>query len=163
MVAALLLAASAYSFSQSSLQPALPALRADLGTTAVGSNAVFSAFFVSGAISTVIFGRLGDLAGQRRMLLLALAAFCGGSVLCATASGIVVLIAGRTVMGAAAAIFPLAFSIVGQELPSRQVPGALALLSGVLGLGVACGLMAGGVLADSVGWRWIADSRRSRA
>jgi MFS family permease len=119
---ALMLAAIAYAVSQSSLQPALPALRADLHTTEAGANAVFSAFFVSGAINTVLLGRLGDVVGRRKMLLLVLAIFSAGSLVCAVAPSILVLIVGRIAMGAAAAQFPLAFATIRRNCRAKGSP-----------------------------------------
>lgn len=114
-----------------------------------------SAFFVAGASTAGLVGRLGDMWGKRRILIAVLSLFSIGAAGCAASSALPLLILGRVVMGCAAGLFPLAFSIIRDELPPDRVSGGLALTSSSIGLGGAVGLILGGAIADSIGFRWI--------
>jgi MFS family permease len=155
IVGPLLIGALAYAQAQTSLTPAIPTIQVEYGTTAVGATAVASAFFVSGAVTAGLTGRLGDLFGKRRVSLAVLVLFNVGAVLCALAPTLAVLLVGRVVMGTSVALLPLAFAIVRDELPTARVPHALALLGGVVGVGAALGMVTGGLVTDHLGLDWV--------
>jgi MFS family permease len=155
VLGALVLAAIAYSTTQTMLVPALPGIERDLGTTAVGATALVSVFFVSGAVTTGVFGRLGDMFGKRRLLLVELGLFSFGAVLCALAPSLELLLAGRIVMGTGLAIFPLSFAIVRDTFPRERVPGAVVVLAATGGTGAALGQALGGPVSDGLGYHWV--------
>jgi MFS family permease len=155
VLGALVLAAVTYSVTQTLLVPAIPGIQRDLGTTAVGATALVSVFFISGAVTTGIVGRLGDMFGKRRLLLIELALFSLGALLCALASSLHLLLAGRIVMGTGLAIFPLSFSIVRDTFPKPRVPGAVVVLAATGGTGAALGQALGGPVADGLGYHWV--------
>ena len=151
IVSALSLVVLTYAVSQTLLIPSLPEIQLELGTSAVGATSLFSAFFVSGAVTCGIFGRLGDMFGKRRMIVVQLALFSLGSLLAALAPSLPLLIAGRVVMGSAVGIFALAYSIVRDELPAARVPGAVTLIGGLAATGAAVGQACGGLVTDGLG------------
>ena len=155
VLSALVLAAIAYSTTQTLLVPALPGIQRDLDTTAVGATALVSVFFVSGAVTTGIVGRLGDMFGKRRLLLIELSLFSFGAVLCGLAPSLILLLAGRIVMGTGLAIFPLSFAIVRDTFPREQVPSAVVLLAATGGTGAALGQALGGPVSDTLGYHWV--------
>jgi MFS family permease len=155
VLGALILASLAYSTTQTLLVPALPGIQRDLGTTAVGATALVSVFFVSGAVTTGVVGRLGDMFGKRRLLVIELALFSFGAVLCALAPTLPLLLAGRMVMGTGLAIFPLSFAIVRDAFPRERVPGAVVALAATGGTGAALGQALGGPVADNLGYHWV--------
>ena len=67
--------------------------------------------------------------GKRKMLVIVLASLVAGSVVAATTSSVAVMILARIVQGGGGAIFPLAFSIIRDELPRERVAGAIGLIS----------------------------------
>lgn len=155
VLGALMLAAMTYSVTQTLLVPALPGIQQDLHTTAVGATALVSVFFVTGAVTTGIAGRLGDMFGKRRLLLIEMGLFSFGAFLCALAPSLRLLLAGRVVMGTALAIFPLSFAIVRDSLPRERVPGAVVALAATGGTGAALGQATGGLVADHLGYHWV--------
>lgn len=154
-LAVLLSAGLAYSVSQTAVIPAVPHVVSSLHTSVSGATWTLSGFFIAAAVTTGLFGRLGDMYGKNRVLAYVLGLFTIGSAIGAAANSIEVLILGRVVMGAGGAIFPLAFAIVRDELPSRQVPRAMGLLSAVIGAGAGIGLLLGGLISDHGSFRLI--------
>ncbi|MFC5137109.1 MFS transporter [Actinomycetospora rhizophila] len=136
---------------------ALPALRDDLGFTATGLSWTVNAYLVPLGGLLLLAGRLGDLAGRRRMLVAGLVLFTLASLACGLATGPAVLVAARAVQGVAAA---MASSVVlGMVVAlfddSRDRARALGAYAFVGAAGASLGLLLGGVLTEAVGWRAI--------
>jgi EmrB/QacA subfamily drug resistance transporter len=101
-------------------------------------------------------GRLGDMIGRRRLLLIGLFHFVVGSLLCAASPGIGVLIAARAVQGAgAAAMMTLTLSFVSESVPPGRIGSVMGLLGTMSAVGTALGPSLGGFLLATIGWRWI--------
>ena len=145
----------AYSLSQTMLVPALTELRTSLHTTQVLVTWLLTSYLVSAAVCTPVFGRLGDMFGKRRMLLVSVGAFAVGNVISALGQDVGVVIAGRVVQGAAGGMFPLLFGIIRDEFPREKVGGGIGLVSSTLGIGSGVGLLLGGVLVDAYSWHAI--------
>lgn len=154
-IASLTLAALAYAVMQMMVVPALPAIEHDLGTGPGGVAWLISAFLLSTAIATPVLGRLGDMYGKERMLVVVLAVFAAGGVLGALATSLPMLIAARVIQGLGGAIFPLAFAIARDVLPPKRFPLAVGLLSGSFGVGGGIGVLASGVIVDHFSWHGI--------
>jgi len=154
-VAILAIATLAFSLQQTMILPALPAFQERFGVSPATSAWLLTAFLLSSAITTPIVGRLGDMHGKARMLLVALVIFAAGSVLAAVAGSFAVVLAGRTVQGAGAAILPLSIGIVRDELPHERVGVAIGTLSSMLGIGGAAALLLAGLLIDHLGIAWL--------
>jgi EmrB/QacA subfamily drug resistance transporter len=154
-VAILAMGALAYSLQQTMILPALPAFQERYGVSTSTSAWLLTSFLLSSAISTPILGRLGDMYGKARMLLIALTAFGAGSVLSAVAGSFTVVLVGRTVQGIGAAILPLAIGIVRDELPRDRVAVGIGTLSSMLGIGGGAALVLAGLLVEHVGLSWL--------
>jgi EmrB/QacA subfamily drug resistance transporter len=146
--AVLALAGMSFSLLQSLVAPALPAIQHSLHTTPGAVTWVLTAYLLSACVATPILGRLGDMFGKARMLVVAIAAFGIGLLMAAVATSIEVLIAARVVQGFAGAIFPLAFGIIRDEFPRDQVHGRIALMSSLLAVGGGAGIVLAGPIVD---------------
>jgi EmrB/QacA subfamily drug resistance transporter len=152
----LLLAAMAYSLAQTVIVPALPAIQEQTGTSEATVTWLLTAFLLVSSVSTPLVGRLGDMYGKERMLLIALVGFGIGSVVCAVGThSIGVLIAGRVIQGIGGAIFPLSFGIVRDEFPPERVAGSIGTLSSVFGIGGGAGLVLAGICVDHLSVAWL--------
>ena len=151
----LLLAAITFSISQTMMNPALTVIETRFHASEPTVAWTLSGFFIMAALSPSIVGRLGDMTGKKRALVVELAVFSIGAIVCALAPTVSLLIAGRVVMGAGAGIFPLAYSIVRDELEPRRVPAAIGLVAAMVGVGVALGFPLGGLMIDHLGLPWI--------
>jgi MFS family permease len=150
-LAILLLGTFTFAISQTMMNPAFPLIAARFHATEATVAWTLSGFFLTASISPGVSGRLGDMFGKRRVLIIALLLFAGGGAVCALAQSVEVLIAGRLVMGSGAGIFPLSFSIVRDELSPARMTTAIGVLSAMVGLGAALGFPIGGLLLDGPG------------
>lgn len=101
-------------------------------------------------------GRLGDVAGRRRVLLVGTALFTAASLLCSLAPSLWVLIAARAAQGAgAAAMMALTTALVGSAVPADRAGRAIGLLGTLSAAGTALGPSLGGLLTAAFGWRAI--------
>jgi MFS family permease len=136
------------SLSLSLLVPVLPQLAAELHTSSTSTQWLLTATLLTGAVAVPVFGRLGDLYGKKRILIVSLVAFLAGSLICAFTSNIGVMIAGRAVAGLSVAAIPVGISLVGTVLPASRAGNGIALISAMLGAGSALGLPLAGVIAE---------------
>jgi EmrB/QacA subfamily drug resistance transporter len=101
-------------------------------------------------------GRIGDLLGARRVMLTGLVVFTVSSLLCALAGSAGVLLAGRAAQGVGAALLsPAALALLMSTFTGPERGKALGVWAALSGVGTALGVILGGVLTSSVGWRWI--------
>jgi EmrB/QacA subfamily drug resistance transporter len=148
-------AALAYALAQTTVIPAIPDLMGALHTDESGVTWTLTAYLVSAAVFTPLVGRLGDIYGKRRLLVVALFAFAAGSVIAAVSASLWVVVAGRVVQGVGGGIFPLCFAIVRDEFPRDRVARGIGLMSAIAGIGGGLGLVLGGLLVDYVSYHWI--------
>jgi EmrB/QacA subfamily drug resistance transporter len=110
------------------------------------------------AITTLIVsvGRLGDIAGRRRLLLAGISLFTAASVLCGVAPTLSMLIAARAAQGLGAAVMmALTMAFVGETVPKARTGSAMGLLGTMSAIGTALGPSLGGVLIAGAGWQAI--------
>src|SRR3954451_9895141 len=133
---------------------ALPSLVRQLGASVSQLQWVVDAYTVAFAGLLLLAGTLGDRWGRRRSLMIGLAVFAAASACAAFSGGVDQLVAARAVMGAAAAfIMPATLSILTNAfLDPRERAMAIGIWSGVIGIGVVLGPLAGGLLLDHFWW-----------
>jgi MFS family permease len=153
--AVLALAATAFSLLQALVLPALPELERSLHTSSTGVSWLLTANLLSAAIATPILGRFGDMTGKERMLVLVLTALGLGTLICAMATSLPVMILGRSVQGAGGAVFPLAFGIIRDELPPAQIATAIGIISSILGIGTGFGIVLAGPIVEHLSYHWL--------
>jgi MFS family permease len=139
-----------FGLESSIVLPALPVIAQEYSASLISVSWLATGFLLASVVAVPLFGRLGDLFGRRRLLLIGLGAFMVGSLICAVADSIGLLIAGRIVQGGGAAVGPLAFGIVRDTLPREQVTRGIGILVGAAGAGAAIGYLVSGVLVDEV-------------
>jgi EmrB/QacA subfamily drug resistance transporter len=153
--AVLALAATAFSLSQSLVLPALPQLERSLHTTSTGVSWLLTANLLSAAIATPILGRFGDMTGKEKMLVVVLTSLGLGTLICAIATSLPVMILGRAVQGAGGAVFPLAFGIIRDEFPPRRVATGIGIISSILGIGTGAGIVLAGPIVEHLSYHWL--------
>ena len=151
-VAVLAFCGIAVSVMQTLVVPLVSELPQLLHTTSSNASWVVTSTLLAGAVSTPVMGRLGDMFGKRRMLMVALTLLVIGSLTCAVTSELVVMVVGRAIQGGAMGAIPLGISIMRDELPPQKLGSAMALMSSSLGIGGALGLPAAAFVAQHTSW-----------
>ena len=154
-LAVLVTGALAYALSQTMIAPALPQIQKDLGASTTLVTFALTGFLLTASIATPIAGRLGDMFGKERVLVIALTIFGLGSLISAVSHSIEMLILGRAVQGIGGAVFPLSFGIIRDEFPREKVATGIGLISATFGIGGGAGLVLSGVIVDHVAYEWI--------
>ncbi|MET7637176.1 MFS transporter [Streptomyces sp. NPDC005438] len=152
MVGVLSLAGIVVALMQTVVIPLIPELPKLLHSTPADTPWAITATLLAGAVATPVMGRLGDMYGKRRMLLLSLGLLILGSVVGALSESLPPMIVGRTLQGMAAGVIPLGISIMRDELPVERLGSATAMMSASLGVGGALGLPLAAFLAERVDW-----------
>jgi EmrB/QacA subfamily drug resistance transporter len=117
---------------------------------------VILAYLLAITILIVGVGRLGDIAGRRRVLLAGLVAFTVASALCGLAPSLWWLIAARAAQGLGAAVLmALTMAFVGETVPKQRTGSAIGLLGAMSAIGTALGPSLGGIAIAWLGWRAI--------
>jgi len=139
---------------------ALPAIQNELSTSSSAEQLVISSYAAVYAVTLITGGRLGDIYGRGKMFFIGLIGFAAASLLCGFAGSSWVLIAGRILQGATAAIMaPQALASVQAIFPETERPLALSIYGAVFGLASVIGQVLGGILISAdlfhLGWRAI--------
>lgn len=134
---------------------ALPAMLSDLGAPASAASLVVPTYSVLFGALLMLGARLGDRYGHRRVLQVGLAVFAPASALAALAPSLALLVVGRCLLGAAAALsVPPALRLLSAATGGEQARRrALAAWSATGAAAGASGLVLGGQVTDAVGWR----------
>ena len=154
-LAVLSVAGIAFGLLQSLVAPALPDIQRELHTSQSGVAWVLTAYLLSASVATPIIGRLGDIHGKERLLMIVLAVLAAGALVSALAHSLPVMIAGRVIQGAGGGVFPLAFAIIRDEFPPEKVSGGIGLMSSLMGIGGGAGVVLAGPIIDNLGWHWL--------
>ncbi|HZO95776.1 MAG TPA: MFS transporter [Gaiellaceae bacterium] len=153
--AILAVAGIAFALLQSLVAPALGAIQTDLHTSTTAVAWIITGYLLSASVATPVVGRLGDMFGKKRMLVVTLAIVAAGTLVAALATKVGVLIAGRVIQGAGGAIFPLSFAIIRDEFPRERVATGIALISGILGVGGGLGIVLAGPITEHLSYHWL--------
>jgi EmrB/QacA subfamily drug resistance transporter len=136
---------------------ALPSIQRDLGFSQSGLAWVINAYLIAFGGFLLLAGRLGDLAGRKRVYLIGLAIFTGASVLCGLSFSQPMLIAARFIQGIGGAVSSaviLAMIVTLFPKPD-ELAKAFGIFSFIASAGAAIGLLAGGLITQAVSWHWI--------
>jgi EmrB/QacA subfamily drug resistance transporter len=135
---------------------AIPDMRSELHASLAGIGWVLNAYVIVLAVLMITAGRLGDLRGRRALFIAGVAVFTVASVASGMSQTIGELIGARAVQGVGAALLmPQTMAVIIATFPASRRGMALGIWGGVAGLATIAGPTIGGVLVNSLGWRWI--------
>ena len=146
---------AAFALLQSLVVPVLSTLQHDLHTTQNTVTWVLTAYLLSASIFTPIMGRVGDMIGKERVLVVTLVALSIGSLLAALATNVVVMIVARVIQGVGGGVVPLSFGIIRDEFPREKVSGAVGAIASLAAVGAGLGIVVAGPIVDALDYHWL--------
>ncbi|MFC7330294.1 MFS transporter [Marinactinospora rubrisoli] len=131
----------------------LPSIGAEFGASEAELAWVVTGFLLTFSVGVPLYGRVSDRVSLRRLFGFALLAYAAGSLICALAPDLLVLVLGRIVMGVGAAAIPvLSVVAVTRLLPADKRGMAIGVISAASGVGTAAGPAVGGGIGQYLGW-----------
>ncbi len=153
VVALLSCIATMVMYAETMLIPAIPTLIKDFHISYGLSSWLLTAYLISGAVMTPIAGKLSDIYGRKKMLLIIMAIYAVGVITGGFAINIYTLIITRVIQGFGMAMFPIAFSMVRDQFPRDKVSIAQGVITSMFATGAVIGLSIGGIIIQHFGWR----------
>lgn len=153
--AGLMLALTLASLDQNIVSTALPRIVSDLGGL-MHLSWVVTAFMVASTTTTPLYGKLSDIYGRKRLFYVAIGIFLAGSMLCGLSQTMLQLILFRALQGlGAGGLMTLAQTTIGDLIPPRERGRYQGIFGAVFAACSVAGPLLGGVITDSLSWRWI--------
>ena len=140
-------------YAETMLIPAIPTLIKDFHISYGLSSWLLTAYLISGAVMTPIAGKLSDIYGRKKMLLIIMAIYAGGVITGGFAINIYTLDNYKSIQGFGMAMFPIAFSMVRDQFPRDKVSIAQGVITSMFATGAVIGLSIGGIIIQHFGWR----------
>ncbi|WP_280217667.1 MFS transporter [Nocardia neocaledoniensis] len=155
MITALVLAECVSAFEAGMVFIALPRFSELFGVPTSTTGWAVTAYMLVAATTALVGGRLGDMYGRRRILIIAMAVSALGSLISVFGDSMGAIILGRGVQGAAGAILPLCYGLAREALPTQRVSLAVGFIGGAALLAGSGGYLIAGLLLDTLGWHMI--------
>src|SRR5919197_3458307 len=140
-------------YAETMLIPAIPDLIKDFGVSYSMSSWILTAYLVAGAVMTPIAGKLSDIYGRKKMLLIIMAVYAVGVSLSGFAANIYFLLIARAIQGIGMSMFAIAFSIVRDQFPREKISIGQGVITSMFASGAVIGLAVGGIIVQNYGWR----------
>jgi EmrB/QacA subfamily drug resistance transporter len=116
----------------------------------------FAVYLLTATIATVVFGRCSDMYGRKTIFVAGIVVFVAGSVLCGISPGMIWLVVFRGLQGIGGGILTsLAFIIVAELFPVWERGKYIGILVSAFGIASIAGPLLGGIITDTIGWRWV--------
>ena len=139
--------------AETMILPAIPDFIEDLDITYEDSSWILAAFLIMGAVMTPIAGKLSDMYGKKKILLIILGVYTLGLLLGALATNFFSIVIARAIQGIGISMFPIAFGIIRDKFPPEKLAIAQGIFSSTLSGGAIIGLILGGIIIENFGWQ----------
>jgi MFS family permease len=140
-------------YAETMLIPAIPDLIKDFAVSYSMSSWILTAYLVSGAVMTPIAGKLSDIYGRKKILLIIMVIYAVGVCLAGFSSNIFFMIIARAIQGIGMSMFPIAFGIVRDKFPREKISIGQGVITSMFASGAVIGLAVGGYIIQNYGWR----------
>lgn len=135
------------------LIPALPDLINEFSVSYSISSWILSAYLIPGAVMTPIAGKLSDIYGRKKVLLVIMAIYAIGIAMAGFVEDIYLLFVSRAIQGIWISMFVIAFSIILDQFPRDKISIGQGIISSMFASGAVVGLLIGGFIVNDFGWR----------
>ena len=140
-------------YGETMLLPAIPDIIRDFDISYSTSSWILSAYLISGAVATPIFGKLSDIYGRKKMVMIILIIYIVGIISGGISSDITFLVISRVIQGIGISMFPIAFGIIRDQLPKDKLSVGIGIFSSMFAAGSVVGLGLGASIIENFGWR----------
>src|SRR5437870_1477066 len=141
-------------YGETVIIPAIPDFIKEFGITYNTSSWILAAYLIAGAVMTPIFGKLSDIYGKKKIVLVIMCIYTIGVALGGFASNISFMIIARILQGIGISMFPIAFGIIKLQFPQEKISIAQGIFTGVFTAGSGLGLALGGLIIFHYGWHF---------
>jgi MFS family permease len=152
LVAVLCAAGISVSLMQTLIIPLIPELPKLLHASPSDASWAITATLLTAAVTTPVFGRLGDLYGPKPIMIVCASVLIAGSLVSALSTSLIPFVIGRGLQGLGIPIIPLGISVLRASVPAERVGSAMGLMSSSLGVGGALGLPLSAAVAQQFSW-----------
>ena len=140
-------------YGETMLLPAIPDIITEFNISYNTSSWILTAYLIAGAVMTPIAGKLSDIYGRKKMVLIIMIIYIIGISLGGLSSNITILIISRVIQGIGISMFPIAFGIVRDQFPPEKLAIGVGTFSAMFAAGSVVGLAIGGSIIQYFGWR----------
>jgi MFS family permease len=141
-------------YGETMLLPAIPDIIKEFYSSYSAASWILSSYFVAGAIAIPIVGRLSDIYGRKKMLVVVMIFYILGIGIGGLSSDITILITARVFQGVGISLFPIAFAIIKDQFPKEKLAIAIGGFTSMSAVGSVVGLVVGASIIESFGWRF---------
>ncbi|MFL6510583.1 MAG: MFS transporter [Nitrososphaera sp.] len=140
-------------YGETMVLPAIPDFIQDFNISYSTSSWILSSYLIAGAVMTPIAGRLSDIYGKKKILLIVMAVYTTGILAGGFANSIGFMLAARAAQGVGMSMFPIAFGIIREILPEKKLAMGQTIFSSTFSGGAVVGLMVGATIIQNFGWQ----------
>jgi MFS family permease len=140
-------------YSETMLLPAIPDIIIDFDLSFNNSSWILSSYLIAGAVSAPIVGKLGDIHGSKRMLVIVMMIYTFGITMGGFSYDFTTLIVSRIIQGIGISMLPTAFGIIKNQFPQEKLSIAVGIFTSMSAVGSVIGLVIGASIIDNLGWR----------
>ena len=153
MLALLSCIATMVMYAETMLIPAIPDLITDFHVSYSMSSWILTSYLIAGAVMTPIAGKLSDIYGRKKVLLIIMMIYAIGVSMAGFASNLYFMIFARVIQGIGISMFPIAFGIIRDQFPREKISIGQGVISSMFASGAVIGLTIGGIIVQNYGWQ----------
>ncbi|MFL6483507.1 MAG: MFS transporter [Nitrososphaera sp.] len=140
-------------FDETMILPAIPDFIRDFNISYSTSSWLLSAYLIAAAVMTPIGGKLSDIYGKKKILLIVMAIYAVGVMAGRFSTNIEFMLAARVAQGVGMAMFPIAFGIIREVLPEKKLAIGQTIFTSTFSGGAVVGLIGGAAIIQNFGWQ----------
>jgi MFS family permease len=153
MLAILSCIATMVMYAETMLIPAIPDLIKDFQVSYSTSSWILTSYLIAGAVMTPIAGKLSDIYGRKKTLLVIMVIYAIGVSMAGFASDIYFMIFARLIQGIGMSMFPIAFGMIRDQFPREKISIGQGVITSMFASGAVIGLTVGGIIVQDYGWQ----------
>ena len=140
-------------YGETMLLPAISDIIRDFDISYSTSSWILTAYLISGAVMTPIAGKLSDIYGRKKMVLVIFVIYIVGIAIGGISTNIYTLVLARIIQGVGISMFPIAFGIIRDQFPMSKIAIGIGIFSSMFAAGSVVGMAIGGTIVQNFGWQ----------